>query len=514
MTAFILRRLGVLGVILFGSSFILYNLAAISADPLADLRLSTDPDRDAQILALTRELQLDVPPPLRYFLWLRGVFGIFVGQADFGTGRDGLQVIDSLALAIPVTLRLVAAATVFAAVLGIMIGIVTALRQYSRFDYSMTFIAFLLFSLPIFWVAVLLKEYLAISFNDFLREPQIPITWIIGIGLVSGLFWASIIGRTRQAYWSVYGIAFVITSGLVAILGVSGWLLNPSLGPILVVALSIGIAFAVTQLSVGLSNQAALRSSITIASLSLVAYYPANWVFDNKPGSLGIFLMICALITTSVFIGLAFSKIDRAPIVRTTIITGVLSASLVLVDKFMQTWKPYMETDAINYRPVPTVGERNDLLDTSDYWISGLDVLAHLFLPTLALTLIGFAGYIRFARGTLLEVLNQDYIRTARAKGLTERTVIMRHAFRNTMIPMATILVADFAGVIGGAFITESVFAWSGMGTLALQGIRTQDLNLLMGVFFVTATMAVLANFVADLLYSALDPRIRVGSGE
>jgi peptide/nickel transport system permease protein len=89
----------------------------------------------------------------------------------------------------------------------------------------------------------------------------------------------------------------------------------------------------------------------------------------------------------------------------------------------------------------------------------------------------------------------------------------MRHAFRNTMIPMATILVADFAGVIGGAFITESVFAWSGMGTLALQGIRGQDLNLLMGVFFITATMAVLANFVADLLYSALDPRIRVGSG-
>lgn len=179
----------------------------------------------------------------------------------------------------------------------------------------------------------------------------------------------------------------------------------------------------------------------------------------------------------------------------------------------MQTWKPYMETDAINYRPVPTVGQRNDLLDTSDFWISSLDVVTHLFLPTLALTLIGFAGYIRFARGTLLEVLNQDYIRTARAKGLSERTVIMRHAFRNTMIPMATILVADFAGVIGGAFITESVFAWSGMGTLALQGIRSQDLNLLMGVFFVTATLAVLANFVADLLYSALDPRIRVGSG-
>jgi peptide/nickel transport system permease protein len=513
MTAFILRRLGVLGVILFGSSFILYNLAAVSADPLQELRLSIDPDRDAQILALTRQLQLDVPPPLRYFLWLRGVFGIFIGQPNFGIGRDGLAVIDSLALAIPVTLRLVAAATVLAAVLGIMIGIVTALRQYSRFDYSMTFIAFLLFSLPIFWVAVLLKEYLAISFNDFLRDPQIPLNWVVGIGLVSGLFWASVIGGSRKTYWTSYAIAAVLSASLVAVLGSIGWLLDPSLGPIVILLLSIGIAFGVTQLSVGLTNKAALRASLTMAGLSVVAFYPANWVFDKYPGNFTIFLMICALITTAVFVGLIFSKIDRSPIVRTSIITAVLSGGLVLVDKFMQTWKPYMETDAVNYRPVPTVGERSDLMDDSDFWISSLDVVTHLFLPTLALTLIGFAGYIRFARGTLLEVLNQDYIRTARAKGLTERTVIMRHAFRNTMIPMATILVADFAGVIGGAFITESVFAWSGMGTLALQAIRGQDLNLLMGVFFVTATMAVLANFVADLLYSALDPRIRVGSG-
>jgi len=463
MVAFVLRRLGVLGVILFGSSFILYNLAAISADPLEELRLSTDPDRDAKILALTRELKLDVPPPFRYFLWLRGVFGLFIGKPDFGVGRDGLAVVDSLALAIPVTLRLVFAATLLAAILGIMIGIVTALRQYSRFDYSMTFVAFLLFSLPIFWVAVLLKEYLAISFNDFLREPNIPFNFMVAIALISGLFWASVVGGSRKTYWTTYGVASLASAILLLIIDLSGWLLNPSLGPILILALSIGIAFGVTQLSVGLTNKPALRASLTMAGLSVVAFYPVNWVFDNHPGGLSIFLLVCALITTAVFVGLAFAKIDRAPVVRTTIITAVLSANLVLVDKFMQTWKPYMET--------------------------------------------------RFARGTLLEVLNQDYIRTARAKGLSERTVIMRHAFRNTMIPMATILVADFAGVIGGAFITESVFAWSGMGTLGLQAIRSQDLNLLMGVFFVTATMAVLANFVADLLYSALDPRIRAGSG-
>jgi peptide/nickel transport system permease protein len=172
-----------------------------------------------------------------------------------------------------------------------------------------------------------------------------------------------------------------------------------------------------------------------------------------------------------------------------------------------------MQTDAINYRPVPTIGQRNDLLESTDFWVSNLDTVLHLFLPTIALTLISFAGYVRFSRGTLLEVLNQDYIRTARAKGLTERTVIMRHAFRNTMIPLTTIMVVDFAGIIGGAIITESVFGWSGMGTLFRRGIGSYDLNLLMGVFFVTASLAVLANLVADLLYSALDPRIRIGSG-
>jgi peptide/nickel transport system permease protein len=89
----------------------------------------------------------------------------------------------------------------------------------------------------------------------------------------------------------------------------------------------------------------------------------------------------------------------------------------------------------------------------------------------------------------------------------------MRHAFRNTLIPISTIIVADFAGIIGGAIITENVFGWSGMGTLFRRGIFTFDLNLLMGVFFVTTTLTLLAILLADILYSALDPRIRVGSG-
>jgi len=513
MAAFILRRLGVLGVILFGSSFILYNLAAISADPLEQLKFSTDPNRDFLIASLTRELQLDVPPPARYFLWLKGVLGVFIGQPDFGMGRDGSPVIDSLALAIPVTIRLVLAATIFAIILGIAIGVITALRQYSRFDYSMTFVAFLLFSLPVFWVAVLLKEYMAIQFNNFLQSPTIPITWIIGISLFSAIFWGSILGGDRRKFWISFVTSAAIVSLLLSIISISEWFANPQLGPFVITLLAVGIAFGITQISVGLSNRAALKASLTSAAVVSLSYFPVNWLFDKYPNSLTIFLLASINIAVAVFVALGFSKIDRGPIVRTTVLTAFVSSGLLFVDKLMQTWRPYMETDAINYRPVPTVGQRSDLLGTEDWWINNLDIATHLFLPTLALTLISFAGYIRFSRGTLLEVLNQDYIRTARAKGLNERTVVMRHAFRNTMIPLTTIIVVDFAGVIGGALITESVFGWSGMGTLFRQGLLGYDLNLLMGVFFVTASLSVLANLIADLLYSALDPRIRVGSG-
>jgi peptide/nickel transport system permease protein len=143
-------------------------------------------------------------------------------------------------------------------------------------------------------------------------------------------------------------------------------------------------------------------------------------------------------------------------------------------------------------------------------WLSLLDSYAHLLLPTAALMIISVAGYTRYARSSLLEVMNQDYIRTARAKGLNERTVIVRHAFRNAMIPIATIIAFDISGLIGGAIITERVFAWQGMGALFNQGLNAVDVNLVMGFFLVTGLFAVLGNLVADLLYTSLDPRIRV----
>jgi len=498
-------------IVLFGSTFIIYNLGANMGDPLEALRISQDPNAKQQILNLTRELHLDVPSPIRYFYWLRGVLGVFTGHFDLGQTRDGLNVISQLGDAIPTSIRLVAVSTLLAIILGISIGIVTALRQYSRFDYAVTFYAFLCFSLPVFWFAVLLKQYLAIGFNNFLSDPQVSAPWVLGLSLISGVFWSAIIGGSRKRVWIIFGSAFAVTAAIIVLMGLTNWFTNPGLGIFLVSIFAGGAAVGVTQLSTGISNRKTLYSALSVAVFGAIAYFPLQWVFEQKHHLVNFILVALVFAAVGVGASFFFNKIDRGQAVRTSLITAVLVLLLLVVDKLMQTWNGYMSTDAVNYRPVPTVGQANDLLETGNFWNSTLDLLMHIALPTIALAIISFAVYVRYARGSLLEVLNQDYIRTARAKGLTERTVIMRHAFRNTMIPLTTIMVTDIVGIIGGAVITESIFGWIGMGSLFRGSLVALDLNMLMGISLVTAFMAMVANLIADLLYSALDPRIRAG---
>lgn len=510
MLSYIMRRIGVSIMILFGSSFLVYNLAAYASDPLQDLRLSVDDTAKQQIAALTRDLQLDVPPPVRYFLWLKGLLGVFVGNLNLGMTREGSSVQEELAYAIPVTLRLVLVATITALLLGLALGIISALRQYSRFDYGMTFLAFLLYSLPIFWVAVLLKEFMAIQFNNFLSEPNIPFRWMIIFSVIAGVFWSSLFGGERRRFWSVFAGAFATNFVILWAIDLTDWYLNPGLGPILITFLSIGAAIGITALSTGLTNTPARNAALTMAGLALVWYFPAQWIFDNYGSYLTIILMIALLVGVGLVCAMLFSKIDRGPIARTAILTGIVSGFLIFIDRIMQSWKEYSETDAVNYRPVPTYGQRKDQLVTGDFWLNNLDIIMHLILPTLALILISLAGWIRYTRGSLLEVLNQDYIRTARAKGLNERTVITRHAFRNMMLPLSSLFVGEFVGLIGGAVITERVFGWQGMGTLGIKAINTYDLNLLMGVTSLLSILVITGNLLADLLYSVLDPRIRL----
>ena len=511
MLSYIMRRISVSILILFGSSFLVYNLAAYASDPLAELRLSADDGARQQIIALTRDLQLDVPPPVRYFLWLKGVLGLFVGKLNLGMTREASSVQEELKYAIPVTLRLVLVATLTALLLGLALGIISALRQYSRFDYGMTFLAFLLYSLPIFWVAVLLKEFMAIQFNNFLSEPNIPLRWMFILSSFTGIFWSSLFGGERKRFWSVFGAAFATNFVILWTIDLTDWYLHPGLGPILIAFLSVGVAVGVTALSTGLSNIPARNAALTMAGLAVLWYYPAQWVFNNYGSYFTMFLMFALIVGTGFYGAAFFSKIDRGPIARTAIITGGISGLLIFIDRVMQSWAAYSETDAVNGRPVPTYGQRKDQLVTSDFWITNLDIIMHLILPTLALILISLAGWIRYSRGALLEVLNQDYIRTARAKGLNERTVITRHAFRNMMLPLSSLFVSEIVGLISGAVITERVFGWQGMGTLGIRAINSYDLNLLMGVNLLLSILVVSGNLIADLVYSALDPRIRLG---
>ncbi len=137
------------------------------------------------------------------------------------------------------------------------------------------------------------------------------------------------------------------------------------------------------------------------------------------------------------------------------------------------------------------------------------DRLRHLTLPVLTLAFLLMASESRYVRSMMLDVMNMDFIRTARAKGLSERIVMWRHALRNALLPVVTVMVLDFAFLLGGALVTETVFSWPGVARLFIQSISNTDYPVVMAIASFLAVVIVLANILADVLYAALDPRIR-----
>jgi len=166
---------------------------------------------------------------------------------------------------------------------------------------------------------------------------------------------------------------------------------------------------------------------------------------------------------------------------------------------------------AQNISPLFPIGGMTSI-DHADFTLLGkiLDISWHMILPTLALSVTGFAGLQRIMRGELLDVLRQDYIQTARAKGLPENRVIYVHALRNAVNPLITLLGFEFAGLLGGAFITETFFNWPGLGRLILQAVTAQDLYLVMASLMMAAVMLIVGNLLADLMLKVVDPRIKL----
>ena len=323
MLAFILRRLAISIPVVIASSFIVFVLVATAGgDPLADLRLRPGVS-EATIELRRQQLNLDKPVLERYGIWVKGVV-----TGDLGRSISNEEVRPLLFRRLAVTLRLVLFATVVAVILAVVIGSLGAVKQYSKFDYAATFCAFVFFSMPVFWLAALLRD-IGIRINNNIGE---QLFFVVG---------------------------------------------------------------------------------------------------EQTPNLTGGWLTVWA------------------------------------------------------------------------------DRLGHIILPSLTLILISMASWSRFQRGSMLEVLNADYIRTAKAKGLSRSKVLFRHALRNAMIPVVTVVAIDFATILGGAVITETVFGWSGMGRLLVDALKVQDVNVVQAWLLVAAVMVIMFNLVADLLYGYLDPRTR-----
>ncbi len=322
MLTYIVRRLLYSIVVLILLSMIVFTFVSSVGDPLGFLR--TRPNISQQTIHnIEQRNHLDDPLPVRYVYWVRDAF-----TNQFGNTLVGNRpILPDLLRVLGHTIQLVIIAEILAVLVAVLIGVYSALRQYSPFDYSATTFSFIGLAIPVFWLAL----------------------------MVQVLF-------TQTYEWTGHSI------------------------------------FPITSLS------------------------------SVDPGS-----------------GLHFVA-DRA-------------------------------------------------------W--------HLTLPVLVLMIASIATYSRYMRASMLEVVNADYVRTARAKGLSERKVTMRHAFRNALIPLVTLVALNFGALFGGAVVTETVFALDGMGLYFIRALNAGDPYPVMAWLMVTATIVILFNLVADIAYGYLDPRVR-----
>lgn len=509
MFVYIVRRVIAGAFVMLAASFIVYLLMTQAGDPLDFTVTITNPVQRASVVkTVTETLSLDVPPVQRYLQWLHRL----VFEQDWGlVSTTQLPVSDELARRIPMTLKLVSAATILSVVVGVFTGIVTALRQYSGFDYLVTFTTFVFFSLPVFWVAVILKAWGGINFNDWLRDgAHFSVTFIVLMSALAGVVGASFAGGNRRRKATIGAISAASIAIVMSWMSSHQWLLNPGFGPFTFALISIAIACGVIAVMAGFRNERARNAAFITCGIGIVFYFPLQTLFDKDVSIWKLFGLLVVAMAIATAVGYAVGGYDKGQSARTAAVVALLMSIFMFVDRMMQSWAEYSASPVIRNRPIKTIGDKEARLEGS-FWVIANDTFSHLVLPTIALMLISVAAYTRYSRASMLEVLNQDYIRTARAKGLTERTVVVRHALRNALIPLATIVAFDISGIIGGAVITESVFQWDGMGKLFIDGLNEKDPNRVMAFFVITGTFAVVFNLLADIIYAVLDPRIRVG---
>jgi peptide/nickel transport system permease protein len=211
-------------------------------------------------------------------------------------------------------------------------------------------------------------------------------------------------------------------------------------------------------------------------------------------------------IVIGVLVGIFTARRPESPVSHGVTVFSLVGYSMPVF------WTGYLLIIAFasNVRWFPVAGMR-DVRFEGNRFEEWLDIAHHLVLPALTLGLIYLAQYSRLSRASMLEVLQSDYVRTARAKGLAERKVVYKHALRNAVIPVITIAGLQFGALLSGALLVETVFNWPGLGRLAADSVFQRDAPVLLGVLICSAVLVVVINILTDVVYRMIDPRIRVG---
>ena len=211
-------------------------------------------------------------------------------------------------------------------------------------------------------------------------------------------------------------------------------------------------------------------------------------------------------IVIGVLVGVFTARRPESPVSHGVTVFSLVGYSMPVF------WTGYLLIIAFasNVRWFPVAGMR-DVRFEGNRFEEWLDIAHHLVLPALTLGLIYLAQYSRLSRASMLEVLQSDYVRTARAKGLAERKVVYKHALRNAVIPVITIAGLQFGALLSGALLVETVFNWPGLGRLAADSVFQRDAPVLLGVLICSAVLVVVINILTDAVYRMIDPRIRVG---
>jgi peptide/nickel transport system permease protein len=225
-----------------------------------------------------------------------------------------------------------------------------------------------------------------------------------------------------------------------------------------------------------------------------------------------VILSVVLAIVLAISVGVISALRHDTVVDRTTSVVNFifLSVPVYVIGLILKTFVAVPIDQHFNRVVLATAGESNPLA-TGNFWQRLPDYFSHSLLPTMTLVLATYSSWAIYQRSTVLDVMDSDYVRLARAKGLSPRRVLVRHILRNALIPVTTVIALDFAGLLGGAVITETVYGWNGLGRMFLDGVNAQDTNVVLAYLLLTAAIVGVFNLIADILDGALDPRIRYG---